>query len=266
MTKQEFEARAIKVSDKEFEAINEVYMNCDLDKDEFCKVWKKMNQSRVKAYREQELRRIETEEKVNILMDTLAYVNSVIYDLNPLVTGTSLAINLLSKGDIEDLKFAGIEMEVKGYPCNHYKTRKSPKAKETETATAETAKEPQQTVATSAPTEQAAEPTTDKSKEEVKKEFTEEDVRAAMHKTRQRIEGEDYKEHTDSEAYKKYHKELTSMFKNIAATLGAEKPSTLEAGKREDFIKACDDLAILEDGTIGYTIPLLSLCPEFMHY
>lgn len=87
------------------------------------------------------------------------------------------------------------------------------------------------------------------------KELTEEDVRAAMHQTRQRIEGEDYKEHTDSEAYKKYHKALTAQFKNIAALLGADKPSALPVEKRESFIKECDDLVVLEDGTIGSKCP-----------
>ena len=37
----------VEVSDKEFDAINEVYVNSDLDKDEFCKIWMKMNKSRV---------------------------------------------------------------------------------------------------------------------------------------------------------------------------------------------------------------------------
>lgn len=42
------------------------------------------------------------------------------------------------------------------------------------------------------------------------KPLTAEDVRAAMHKTRQRIEGEDYKENTNGDLYKKYHKPLTA--------------------------------------------------------
>ena len=37
----------MKVNFKEFEHINEVYMNSDLEKDEFCKLWVKMNQERV---------------------------------------------------------------------------------------------------------------------------------------------------------------------------------------------------------------------------
>lgn len=87
------------------------------------------------------------------------------------------------------------------------------------------------------------------------KPLTAEDVRAAMHKTRQRIEGEDYKENTNSEAYKKYHKPLTAQFKNIAALLGAEKPSALPPDKIADFIEQCNGLQIMEDGTIGSNCP-----------
>lgn len=87
------------------------------------------------------------------------------------------------------------------------------------------------------------------------KPLTAEDVRAAMHKTRQRIEGEDYKENTNGEAYKKYHKPLTAQFKNIAALLGAEKPSALPPDKIADFIEQCNGLQIMEGGTIGSNCP-----------
>lgn len=87
------------------------------------------------------------------------------------------------------------------------------------------------------------------------KPLTAEDVRAAMHKTRQRIEGEDYKENTDGEAYKKYHKPLTAQFKNIAALLGADKPSALPSDKIASFIDQCDHLKIMDDGTIGSDCP-----------
>lgn len=87
------------------------------------------------------------------------------------------------------------------------------------------------------------------------KELTEEDVRAAMHRTRTRIEGEDYKENTDGEKYQKYHKQLTANFKNISALLGADKPSALPADKRESFIKQCDELVIGDDGTITTKCP-----------
>lgn len=87
------------------------------------------------------------------------------------------------------------------------------------------------------------------------KPLTAEDVRAAMHKTRQRIEGEDYKENTNGDLYKKYHKPLTAQFKNIAALLGADKPSALPPDKIANFIEQCNGLQIMEDGTIGSNYP-----------
>ena len=50
MTQQEFfERTMVKVSNDEFLAIVTVYNNSDLGKDEFCKMWCKMNKSRVTA-------------------------------------------------------------------------------------------------------------------------------------------------------------------------------------------------------------------------
>lgn len=54
MLQSEFTARAIPVSTEEYNHIEQVYLNSDLDKDEFCKVWCKMNASRVKAYKKQQ--------------------------------------------------------------------------------------------------------------------------------------------------------------------------------------------------------------------
>ena len=87
------------------------------------------------------------------------------------------------------------------------------------------------------------------------KPLTAEDVRAAMHATRQRIEGEDYKENTNGDLYKKYHKPLTAQFKNIAALLGAEKPSALTPDKIASFMEQCDELHVMEDGTIDQNCP-----------
>lgn len=53
MTQQEFTNRTlVEVSAEEFNAIHVVYMASDLDKDEFCKVWCKMNRTRVQAAKE----------------------------------------------------------------------------------------------------------------------------------------------------------------------------------------------------------------------
>lgn len=80
------------------------------------------------------------------------------------------------------------------------------------------------------------------------KEYTEVDVRAAMHKLRQRIEGENYKEQPDSEGYKKWHKVLTGWFKNTAAVCGAEKPSALpDSDSRYKFIQCCENVKVVND-------------------
>ena len=86
---------------------------------------------------------------------------------------------------------------------------------------------------------------------ETNRELTEEDVREAMHKVRQRIEGENYKENTDSENYKKYHRVLTQTFKNISALLGSDKPSTLPADQRAAFISEINALVVNEKGEIA---------------
>lgn len=102
--------------------------------------------------------------------------------------------------------------------------------------------------------EEAA-PQDERQAEAEEKPLTAEDVRAAMHKTRQRIEGEDYKENTNGDLYKKYHKPLTAAFKKIAALLGAEKPSALPSDKIASFMEQCDELHVMEDGTIGPKLP-----------
>ena len=83
------------------------------------------------------------------------------------------------------------------------------------------------------------------------KELSEEDIRAAMHRTRQRFEGENYKDNPNSEPYKKHHKALTAQFKQIAAILGADKPSALPADKRAAFIAECDALILDENGLVA---------------
>lgn len=69
MTKEEFTDRAlVEVSDREYASIEEVYMDSDMDKDEFCRMWRKMNASRVEAAR----RRKAEAEKEEVLRFTLA--------------------------------------------------------------------------------------------------------------------------------------------------------------------------------------------------
>ena len=95
MLQSEFTERTkVQVSDEEFEAINEVYMHCDLDKDSFCALWRKMNRSRVDAAKAtiKEQKRIEKlslfeymKEKVSKMVYSEVEFNRdrfILYDLN----------------------------------------------------------------------------------------------------------------------------------------------------------------------------------------
>lgn len=83
------------------------------------------------------------------------------------------------------------------------------------------------------------------------KELTAQDVRDAIHRTRQRFEGEDYAQNTDSEAYKKYHRALNDIFKQSAMVLaGVTKPSLLPPDKIADFIADCEAITLDENGNL----------------
>lgn len=86
------------------------------------------------------------------------------------------------------------------------------------------------------------------------KELTAQDVRDAIHRTRQRFEGEDYAQNTDTEEYKRYHKALTAFFKQSAMVLaGVTKPSLLPPDKIADFIADCEAITLDENGNL--TLP-----------
>lgn len=96
--------------------------------------------------------------------------------------------------------------------------------------------------------EPTPEPQPQEPAKEETKEYTAVDVRAAMDRTRKRIEGEGYKENPDSEGYKKWHRVLTGWFKNTAAMYGAEKPSALpDSESRAKFIACCDAVYVKGD-------------------
>lgn len=96
--------------------------------------------------------------------------------------------------------------------------------------------------------QETADPEPTQTEQAGQKEYTEVDVRAAMDRTRRRIEGENYKEKTDSEGYKRWHRTLTGWFKNTAAMFGAEKPSALpDSESRAKFIACCDAVTVKND-------------------
>lgn len=81
------------------------------------------------------------------------------------------------------------------------------------------------------------------------------DIRAAMDKTRSRIEGEDWETNKDSELRKKYHSQLTQRFKNLGATFGSEKPSTLTGNDALSFIEACGRIIVNDAGELDNVLP-----------
>ena len=103
--------------------------------------------------------------------------------------------------------------------------------------------------------EQAAPEAAEQQQPEQVKEFTEVDVRAAMDRTRRRIEGENYKEDTTGEGYKKWHRTLTGWFKSTAAIYGADKPSALpDHESRAKFIAECDAVYV-KNGELTQDLP-----------
>lgn len=68
MLQREFQERVgMEVSVDEYSAIEVIYMNSDLEKDDFCKMWKRINQSRIKEYRRQQ----KLKEEEGVLRDKL---------------------------------------------------------------------------------------------------------------------------------------------------------------------------------------------------
>ena len=105
MTQKEFQDRVkMQVSAQEYAAIEVVYMNSDLEKDEFCKIWAKMNAKRIAAYRKAEKEKQEKHEHISLLASTrellreLAYRNG--WDASPKQVLSSKVIKALDKADI----------------------------------------------------------------------------------------------------------------------------------------------------------------------
>ena len=105
MTKQEFTNRTqVEVSNNEFEMINEFYMNCECDKDEFCKMWCKMNPNRVKDAK--------VERRIRQRNEAFRDALRKFYDKT---TGQDLWISIcyvkISVYEIQAMSFAGIKLE-----------------------------------------------------------------------------------------------------------------------------------------------------------
>lgn len=127
MLQKEFEDRTgVKVSLEEYSAIETVYMASDLDKDEFCRMWCKMNTSRIKvakkAQAEKEAKARENTRLLNIIgkLEKKHHYN---------IAEEPLTVCLLSKSDVDFLQKIGIQMRISfqeavdyGFPVpRHYR-------------------------------------------------------------------------------------------------------------------------------------------------
>lgn len=105
MRQFEFEERVgMKVSEKEYESIENVYLFSDLDKDEFCKMWVKMNKSRVDRAKE-DARKLHELEELKWMLAGIFH-REMNYD--------AFAVNELSKKEISALEKVGIEVRPEG--------------------------------------------------------------------------------------------------------------------------------------------------------
>lgn len=107
MTQKEFfERTMVEVSNDEFFAIHEVYCNSELDKDEFCKMWCKMNKTRVQnAKVERKMKQME-ESYRNALRKWFDKLNGTPYFWNNYYT--YIAWIKLTAYEVQAMSFAGI--------------------------------------------------------------------------------------------------------------------------------------------------------------
>lgn len=115
MTQKEFTQRVeVSVSSTEYAAIETVYMNSDLDKDEFCKLWIKMNYKRVGKAKEERI----AKEKEEMLKGQLFMIatKSKCNDL------TKLACCFYTNKEKKTLERVGIYMEEEIDGINRFKS------------------------------------------------------------------------------------------------------------------------------------------------
>lgn len=105
MTQQEFTQRTnVQVSNTEFDAIHEVYMNSDLNKDEFCKMWVKMNKTRVQNAKMERM----IKQKEEAYRDTLHKFYTKTNDSNEFQT--PICYVKISAYEVQAMSHAGIKV------------------------------------------------------------------------------------------------------------------------------------------------------------
>lgn len=104
MTIQEFQSRTqVSVDVSEFESITTVYMQSDVDKDTFCKMWRKMNATRVMAANEQAKKQQTIDKVFSMVMTNPEWKDVEHYN--------DIAVAVLSSKDKALIESIGISLE-----------------------------------------------------------------------------------------------------------------------------------------------------------
>lgn len=104
MTIQEFQSRTqISVDVSEFESITTVYMQSDVDKDTFCKMWCKMNATRVMVAKEQAKKQQTIDKVFSMVMTNPEWTDVEHYN--------DIAVVVLSSKDKALIESIGISLE-----------------------------------------------------------------------------------------------------------------------------------------------------------
>lgn len=104
MTIQEFQSRTqVSVDVFEFESITTVYMQSDVDKDTFCKMWCKMNATRVMAAKEQAKKQQTIDKVFSMVMTNPEWTDVEHYN--------DIAVAVLSSKDKALIESIGISLE-----------------------------------------------------------------------------------------------------------------------------------------------------------
>ena len=104
MTIQEFQSRTqVSVDVSEFESITTVYMQSDVDKDTFCKMWRKMNATRVMAAKGQAKKQQTIDKVFSMVMTNPEWTDVEYYN--------DIAVAVLSSKDKALIESIGISLE-----------------------------------------------------------------------------------------------------------------------------------------------------------
>lgn len=111
MTKQEFETRVkMHVSMEEYSIIEEMYMNSDVDKDEFCKYWSKMNHKRIASAIKKEKEASALEDLKEKVFNVYSAINGICWE-----DACRFADEYLTSEQKTVVALAGIELDKDSY-------------------------------------------------------------------------------------------------------------------------------------------------------